>query len=119
MAGYRVGELYQHLHRDVMRAPVPTAGVAAKKRQLWEGAMRLRYRILLEKGLKMMDGTVALSERTGEQSPWIARARAAKHELEETLAAERDALSKLPYSEEELRAALDSLKAPASAAAKR
>jgi tetratricopeptide (TPR) repeat protein len=119
MAGYRVGELYQHLHRDVMRAPVPTAGVAAKKKQLWEGAMRLRYRILLEKGLKMMDGTVALGERTGEQSPWIARARAAKHELEETLAAEREALSKLPYSEEELRAALASREAPPSPATKR
>jgi tetratricopeptide (TPR) repeat protein len=113
MAGFRVGQLYQHLHRDVMRAPIPT-NTTLRKQQLWEGAMRLRYRILLEKGLQMMEGTISLGERTGEQSAWISRARAAKHELEDALSAERDALSKLPYTEDEIRKGLESLK-PANA----
>jgi hypothetical protein len=72
--------------------------------------MRLRYRILLEKGLAMMGGTVALGERTGESSAWIARAREAKRDLETAIATEKEALSKLPFSEEEIKTALDDLK---------
>ena len=73
--------------------------------------MRLRYRVLLEKGLKMMEGTVALGERTGESSLWVTRAREAKTELENALAMEKEALSKLPFTEEELKKALEELKA--------
>ncbi len=71
--------------------------------------MRLRYRILLQKGLTMMEHTVMLGERTGEASPWIDRARAAKGELEKGLQEQKAALAKLPYSEKELQKALDDL----------
>src|SRR5205823_2055229 len=50
----------------------------ARQEQLFEGAMRLRYRVLLEKGLKMMDGTVQMAERAGEASGWVARAKVAR-----------------------------------------
>ncbi|NUO54046.1 MAG: hypothetical protein HOV80_34810 [Polyangiaceae bacterium] len=110
MAGYRVGQLYQDLHRDVMKVPVPPSAKTIRQKQLWEGAMRLRYRILLEKGLKMMEHTVMLGERTGEASPWIARAKSAKKELETALATEKDALAKMPFTEDEMREALEDLK---------
>jgi hypothetical protein len=112
MAGYRVGQLYQQLHRDVMQIPPPPQAGTLKKKQLFEGAMRLRYRVLLEKGLKMMDGTVRLGERTGEDSLWVHRAREAKRDLELALEDEKNALAKLPFSEAELQAALDQLKKP-------
>ena len=108
MAGYRVGQLYQRLHHDVMAAPFKPRDL--KQQQLFEGAMRLRYRILLEKGLAMMGGTVRLGERTGERSPWVARAKEAKAQLERSLADEKAALAKLPYTEDELREALAKLK---------
>jgi tetratricopeptide (TPR) repeat protein len=110
MAGYRVGALYQQLHRDVMKAPPPAGADTLRKKQLFEGAMRLRYRVLLEKGLKMMDGTVRLGDRTGEASAWIARAREAKRALELALEDEKAALARLPFTEDELREALESLK---------
>jgi tetratricopeptide (TPR) repeat protein len=110
MAGFRVGQLYQDLHRDVMQVGVPISAKTVHQKQLWEGAMRLRYRILLEKGLTMMEGTVRLGERTGESSPWIARARAAKKELETALATEKEALAKMPFTEDEMRQALEELK---------
>ena len=44
--GYRVGQLYQQLHRDVMQVPPPAKADTLKKKQLFEGAMRLRYRVL-------------------------------------------------------------------------
>lgn len=114
MAGYRVGQLYQDLHRDVMRVPVPPLAKTVRQKQLWEGAMRLRYRILLEKGLKMMEHTVKLGERTGESSAWITRAREAKRELETALATEKEALSKMPFTEDEMRQALEELKQKAN-----
>jgi tetratricopeptide (TPR) repeat protein len=110
MAGFRVGQLYQQLHRDVMRIPAPTGAKTLQQKQLFEGAMRLRYRVLLEKGLKMMSGTVALGARTGEDSAWILRAKQSKHDLELALEDERTALSKLPFTEKELQDALDKLK---------
>lgn len=110
MAGFRVGQLYQDLHRDVMQVPPPAAADTLRKKQLFEGAMRLRYRVLLEKGLKMMEGTVRLGERTGEASAWIARARQAEQALALSLADEKAALERLPFTEDELREALEALK---------
>ncbi len=112
MAGYRIGTLYQRLHHDVMRIPPPAGAGTLRKKQLFEGAMRLRYRVLLEKGKKMIDGTIALAERTGEASGWIARAREAQREIDLALADEQAALARLPFTEAELSAALDALKKP-------
>ncbi|AUX39754.1 hypothetical protein SOCE26_011490 [Sorangium cellulosum] len=113
MAGYRIGRLYQQLHRDVMQVPPPRSADTPRKKQLFEGAMRLRYRVLLEKGQKMLAGTVGLGERTGEASSWVLRARDAQREIELALADEQAALAKLPFTEAELSAALDALKGEA------
>lgn len=110
MAGYRVGQLYQQLHRDVMAIPPTGKADTLRKQQLFEGAMRLRYRVLLEKGLKMMEGTVRLGRRTGEDSAWIHRAEEAKRDLELAVEDEKRALSKLPFTEAELQEALDLLR---------
>jgi tetratricopeptide (TPR) repeat protein len=112
MAGYRIGRLYQDLHRELMQIPPPASAGTLRQKQLFEGAMRLRYRVLLEKGKKMMDGTVALGERTGETSAWIRRAREAQREIDLALADEKAALARLPFTEAELQAALDALKKP-------
>lgn len=114
MAGYRVGQLYQQLHRDVMAIPPTTKADTLKKKQLFEGAMRLRYRVLLEKGLKMMEGTVRLGQRTGEESSWVHRALEAKRDVERAIEDEKSAIAKLPYSEAELQAALEMLRKPAA-----
>lgn len=110
MAGFRVGQLYHQLHKDVMQIPLPENAKTLREKQLWEGAMRVRYRILLEKGLKGMNATVALGERTGESSAWVARAREAKKQLEVALEHEKEAIAKLPVSEEDLRGALEDLR---------
>ncbi|MFO0755840.1 MAG: hypothetical protein U0359_05085 [Byssovorax sp.] len=112
MAGYRVGQLYQQLHRDVMQVPPPEKADTLQRKQLFEGAMRLRYRVLLEKGLAMMEGTVRLGERTGEDSLWVSRAREAKQDLARALEDEKSALAKLPFTEAEIQEALAKLKKP-------
>ena len=61
-----------------------------------------------------MDATVRIGDRTGEDSEWVMRSREAKRALEQSLVDEKLALSKLPYTEEELRKGLESLKARAT-----
>jgi hypothetical protein len=111
MSGFRVGELYQNLHKDVLAISPPKAASTAEKKRLFEGAMALRYRILLEKGLKMMEHTVTLGDRTGEASSWVERARAAKKQIESALDEQKAKLEKLPYTEKDLQKALDDLAA--------
>lgn len=106
MAGFRVGELYQSLHVDVMRIEPPKSADTERKRQLFEGAMRLRYSVLLDKARGMMEHTLSMARRTGEDSAWVERAERAKLEIERAQAAEQAALERLPYTRAELQAAL-------------
>lgn len=109
VAGYRVGELYQSLHRDLMAVPPPASADTEARRQLFEGAMRLRYSILLEKAAAMLDHTLRMAERTEEHSAWVERTRAARTEIDRAIARENAALDALPVSRADLQAALDDL----------
>jgi len=107
MAGYRVGELYQKLHEEMMQVPPPKSADTERRRQLFEGAMRLRYSILLDKAKAMLDHTVTMAERTGEQSPWVLKSRQARDAILRAMEEERQALARLPYTKAQLQAALD------------
>ncbi len=117
MAGFRVGELYERLHQDVMHIEPPTSAENVEKRQLFDGAMRLRYAILLEKALGMMEHTLAMAERTHEVSPWVERSRIAKTEIQQAMRREQEAIDKLPFSRATLEAALQDLQSRAQKAA--
>jgi hypothetical protein len=102
LAGFRLGEMYAKLHTDVTAmAPPPTADTDAR-RALYEGGMRLRYSVLLEKARGMMEHTLAMAERTGERSAWVERARQALREISVAEAAEQASLDRLPYSRDDL-----------------
>jgi tetratricopeptide (TPR) repeat protein len=109
MAGYRVGELYEKLHEELMRIPPPAKAATSARAQLFEGAMRLRYSVLLDKGLAMMEHTLAMAERTGERSEWVLRAAEAKRAIEVAKRQEQEALDRLPYTRADLERALDDL----------
>ncbi len=109
MAGYRVGELYQSLHEDLMQVPPPKSAEDQSRRQLFAGAMRLRYSILLEKAHSMMEHTLRMAERTGEQSAWIGKARSSLIALDDAMKKEQEALDDLPYTRQQLQDALDDL----------
>ena len=110
MAGFRIGELYQQLHRDVLRAPCPP-GIPGERVGVFQAALKLRYLVLLEKGLGMYERTLALALRTGEDSAWVDRAAQQKAQLETTLRHERAAIDAAPYSEQDLRSILDGIQA--------
>jgi hypothetical protein len=109
MAGYRVGEMYRVLHRDLMRIPPPATSKTEHQKQIFYAFMHVRYRVLLEKGLREIDQTVALGERTSDSSAWIQRARAAKDEMQTALADEKAQIDKMPFTENEVKEALEQL----------
>jgi tetratricopeptide (TPR) repeat protein len=115
MAGYRVGELYERLHEELMRIPSPRA-TTPREQRLFEGAMRLRYSVLLGKAAGMLDHTLAMAVRTGEDSEWVRRTERARAALARASAEEQAALDRLPFTREDLQRALDDLEARARAA---
>ncbi len=110
MAGFRIGELYHQLHRDVSRTPRPP-GIPEERFPLFQAAMKLRYLVLLEKGLTMYERTLRLAQRTGEVSPWVERAFEQKARLEAVLARERAAIDAAPYRQDDLRSILGQIQA--------
>lgn len=108
IAGYRVGELYERLHAELVALPPPRA-VSEREQQLFEGAMRLRYSVLLTKAASMMEHTLAMAERTGEDSEWVRRTAQSRRNLEEAMRAEQRALDRLPFTRADLQRALDNL----------
>ncbi len=110
MAGYRVGELYARLHADLMEVLVAISFDDPARKRLFDAALRLRYSVLLSKAVTLMEHTLAVAVRTDEDSHWVQLARESCQRLKESLAQERTALDLVPYSREQLQAALENLK---------
>ena len=111
MSGFRVGEMYETLHRALMMIPpLPGTAKTESDKQLFYCIMHVRYRVLLEKGIEMMSRTLALGERTHAAEAWMKRAEAAKAEMEKSLEEEKATLAKMPFTEEELQKALEIMK---------
>lgn len=108
-SGLRVASMYLALHDDLLAIPPPKSASTDDKKALFRGAMRLRYRILLEKGLGTLDRTLNLEKAVGAKTTWLGHARKAKADLEKKLEDEKAELAKLPYSEADLQKALDGL----------
>jgi tetratricopeptide (TPR) repeat protein len=104
MAGFRIAELYQKLHQDLLAVQPPPSADTERKRQLFEGAVRTRYAILLAKAKGMAEHTLAMAERTGEQSPWVDRTHAALKDIDQSIRDEENALAKLPYTKQDFEA---------------
>lgn len=109
-SGLRIGEMYRTLHRDVMAVPPPPKAKSAHQKQLAMGLMHRRYRVLLEKGLDMMDRVLALGAKMDDAAVWLDRAATQKAEIQAALDAERIEMAKLPFTEEELDKTLELLR---------
>jgi hypothetical protein len=109
MAGYRVGIMYGQLHSDLMDMLPGLSFGTPERARLFEAALRLRYSVLLEKALGMMDHALALADRARDDTSWVELARETRAELKASLVKEEAALRKVTYSREELKSALDNL----------
>ncbi len=114
MAGFRTTELYEKLHQDLLAVQPPPSADTERKRQLFEGAVRTRYAILLTKAKGMAEHTLAMAARTGEHSEWVERTRQALKSIAERITDEEATLAKLPYTRQDFQAYLDEMEAAAS-----
>ena len=110
LAGYTIAEVYTRLHKDIMRVPASKRATTDEKKQLHFAMMHVRYRVLLEKGLDMMDRTIELAEKSKERADWAGRARDAREGIARAIEEERKVLATMPYSEQEVSKALEILK---------
>lgn len=118
IAGYRLGAMYEKLHTDLMSIPPDGFAKNEHQRQIFYGIMHVRYRALLDKALMMLNTTLDVADKVGDRSQWIDRARDAKAQMERDLAAEKAAIAKFPFTEEELEKALRIMQDNAAKAAK-
>jgi tetratricopeptide (TPR) repeat protein len=109
MAGYRVGELYAELHADLMELLGALSFDSPERARIFEAALRLRYSVLLSKALTLMDHTLTLAARNHDDSQWVRLTRESHRRLSESLSKERAALATVPYTREEMNAALNNL----------
>jgi hypothetical protein len=116
MSGFRVGEMYRTLHRELMLIPPTEKAKTESDKQLFYGIMHVRYRVLLEKGVEMMKRTLALGERTGVAPEWMKRSEAMRDEMEQALTAEKEILASFPFTEAEINKALEIMKKKADSA---
>jgi tetratricopeptide (TPR) repeat protein len=102
LSGYRLGEMYAKLHEELMSVAPPPSADTDSRRQLFEGAMRLRYSVLLEKARGMLEHTLAMAEREGERSEWVEHTRKSLAAIRRAEEAEAAALARLPYTRADL-----------------
>jgi len=110
MSGFRVGEMYRVLHKDLMSIPPTEQAKTEKDKQLFYAIMHVRYRAFLDKGVEMMRRTTELGEKTPESQAWLARAKAAKKDMEDALALEKAEFAKFPFTEAEVERAIAMMK---------
>ncbi len=115
MAGYRVGAMYGTLHRELMTISPPPTSKTARQKEIFYAFMHMRYRVLLEKGVREMEQTVALGERTADASSWIQRARQQLEEMKASLDEEKARLETMPFRETDVKEALTELTKRAAA----
>lgn len=117
LAGVRLAGMYETLHRELMSIPTPASADTSMRRDLFEGAMRYRYSVLLEKARTMLEHTVAMAEREKERSQWVERAKQSLLDIRAAELAEQQALDKLPYTRQDLDEVFRAIRAKAQAAA--
>ncbi|HWL84221.1 MAG TPA: hypothetical protein VNO21_00280, partial [Polyangiaceae bacterium] len=110
MSGYRVAEMYEKLHHDLMIIPPTLLTKTDKQKSIFYAIMHLRYRVLLEKGLEMTKRTLTLGEQQLDSSSWVHRAEEMKHQVERALEEERAIFATFPFTEAEVQGALEIMK---------
>jgi tetratricopeptide (TPR) repeat protein len=110
MSGVRVGEMYRTLHKELMSIPPTELAKTEHDKQLFYAIMHVRYRALIEKGIEMMNRTLALAEKTNDTSSWVKRAQDMKSDMEASLVEEKAQLAKFPFTEKEVEEALEIMK---------
>ena len=107
MAGYRVGEMYRMLHRDLMQIPPPSRSKTEKQKQMFFAFMHIATASCSRRGCGSSSRPSPSASAPADSSPWIQRARDARErDAHGASRTRRRRSTKMPFTEDEVRAAL-------------
>jgi len=69
-AGFRIGELYEALHDEMVGAPLPS-GLSDDQRALYQEELRARVRNLIQKAIHIYQETIDVAQRTGAKNSYV------------------------------------------------
>ena len=84
-AGYRVGELYEAFHDELVKAPLPR-GLDPDQASLYRLELRGKVKVLMGKAIQIYEQTLAAAQRTGASNDYVAKARLALERVRKLLA---------------------------------
>jgi tetratricopeptide (TPR) repeat protein len=83
-AGHQLGLVYERFHDDILAAPVPPQ-LTALEREVYLAELTKKLLPLIRKAVGIYQRNLALSERLGAQSPWVAQTRERLEKLQRLL----------------------------------
>ncbi len=69
-SGYRIGELYESLHQQMIDAPLPP-GLTAEQTGVYREELKKKVRVLLDKAMKIYAQTLQTAQRVNAQSDYV------------------------------------------------
>lgn len=69
-SAYRVGELYEVLHKAMLAIPDPP-GLDAEASQIYRDGVKARVKVLVMKAIDVYETAIQMAERTGSDNAWI------------------------------------------------
>ena len=83
-AGYRIGEMYEEFHDQLLQAPLPR-GLTGDQRALYQQLLRDKVRNLIEKAIRIYEQTLSTAQRVGAQSGYLEKTQQALERLRKLL----------------------------------
>src|SRR5205085_10971609 len=69
-AGYRIGELYEEFHDQLLHAPLPPA-LDEGQRAVYQEDLRKKVRNLIGKAIRIYEETLSTAQRVGAQNSYV------------------------------------------------
>ena len=87
-SGFRIGELYEELHRQMVAARVP-ADLTAEQARVYREELKQKVRVLLDKAMKVYEQTLATAQRVNARSAYVEKTSEALGRMRTLLLEER------------------------------
>ena len=83
-AGFRIGEMYEDLYRQLIEAPLPR-GLDEQQSALYRQQLHAKVKTLVEKAIKVYEQTLSTAQRVGAQNPYVKKTEDALERLRKLL----------------------------------
>ena len=83
-SGFRIGELYEQFHDQLVAAPLPR-GLDAEQGRVYREELHKKVRVLIGKAIRIYEQTLSTAQRVGAQNPYVARTGQALERLRKLL----------------------------------